>query len=83
MAPTTVDGNEFSITGGGVARIEDNKLLFLGGVNKVLFDDAVYQLQTLKGDELTAYTQKHFNLAAEDLQFSRRQVIYDMQHNTW
>lgn len=83
LSATTVAGQPFAITGGGVVPISDNKLLFLGGVNKKIFDNAIYQLNHLKGDALLTFKSKYFAMPPKDFYFSQRQVIYNVKENSW
>lgn len=83
LAPITVDEKPFSVAGGGVAALANDQLVLLGGVNRHVFNNAILQLTTRKGDELTSFKTDYFNLSEEDINFSRRQVIYDISENSW
>jgi cyclically-permuted mutarotase family protein len=83
LAPITLDKKPFSVAGGGVAIVNNNQLVLLGGVNRKVFNNAILQLTTLKGDALTAFKQHYFSLTKEEINFSRRQVIYDISENSW
>lgn len=79
----TVDKKPFSTAGGGVASLANDQIVLLGGVNREIFNDAIWQLTTLKGNALNAFKQAYFSLNAEDINFSRRQVVYDIGNNAW
>ncbi|QFU22103.1 cyclically-permuted mutarotase family protein [Shewanella sp. YLB-09] len=83
LSPTTLDGKAFAVTGGGVASLSSNKLLLLGGVNKKIFDHAIYQLGSLQNEELNEFKQAYFAMEPKDFHFSHRQVIYNIKENSW
>ena len=83
LAPITVDKKPFAVAGGGLAILSNNQIVLLGGVNRQVFNNAILQLTSLKGDALTAFKQHYFSLSKEDINFSRRQVIYDINKNSW
>ncbi len=73
----------FSVAGGGAAKLSDNKIVLLGGVNREIFNNAIFQLTTRKGDDLQAFKQYYFSLTESEINFSRQQVIYDISNNSW
>ncbi|WP_157829092.1 cyclically-permuted mutarotase family protein [Colwellia sp. 75C3] len=83
LAPITVDEKAFSVAGGGVAALPNNQLVLLGGVNRDVFNNAILQLTSLKGEALQAFKHSYFSLSKKDINFSRRQVIYDISENSW
>lgn len=72
-----------AITGGGVTQISADKLLFLGGVNKNIFDNGIYQIGHLKGDALLIFKRECFSMLPKDFLFSQRQIIYNVKYNSW
>jgi len=83
LAPIVVDKKPFGVAGGGVASVTNNQLVLLGGVNHSVFNNAILQLTSLKGDALTAFKQHYFSLSKEEVNFSRRQVIYNINKGSW
>ncbi|MGL5956030.1 MAG: cyclically-permuted mutarotase family protein, partial [Brevinema sp.] len=83
LADTTLNQKPFTVAGGAAVALTADSLLVLGGVNKEVFDDAVTQLGTLKGDELEAFRQDYFNRTPEQFNFSRQQMVYNIKENTW
>lgn len=73
----------FSVAGGAAIVLSDTELLVLGGVNLQLFNDALYQLQQLKGDELTAFKQAYFSKTPEEINFSRQQLVFNLTTGKW
>ena len=80
---TTLNDKPFTTAGGGAALLSENEVLILGGVNKEVFDDAVSNLNTLKGEELEAFRQDYFNRTPEQFGFSKEQMVYNIESNTW
>jgi N-acetylneuraminate epimerase len=83
LPPITVDNKPFSVVGGGVASLANNQLVLLGGVNRNIFNNAIFQLTTRKGEDLEAFKRHYFSLSEADINFSRRQVIYGISDNAW
>jgi len=83
LAPISLDKQPFSVTGGGVATINDDQLVLLGGVNRAIFNDAIFQLTTQKNEGLTAFKQYYFSLSEQEINFSRRQIIYNIDKDDW
>ena len=83
LEKTTLNGKPFTTAGGSAGILNENEVLVLGGVNKEVFDDAVSNLNTLKGDELNAYKQDYFNRTPEQFGFSKEQMVYNIENNTW
>lgn len=79
----TVDKKPFSVAGGGVASLTHNQLVLLGGVNREIFNNAILQLTTRQGDDLNAFKKHYFSLSKAEINFSRRQVIYDIDDSAW
>lgn len=73
----------YSVAGGGAAKLSDDKVVLLGGVNREIFNNAILQLTTLKGDDLQKFKQYYFSLTESEVNFSRQQVIYDIKENSW
>jgi N-acetylneuraminate epimerase len=83
LAPITVDEKPFSVAGGGVASLANDQLVLLGGVNREVFNNAIWQLSTRKGDDLTSFKKDYFTLNTAEINFSRRQVTYNIAANSW
>ena len=83
LAPITVDEKPFSVAGGGVASLANDQLVLLGGVNREVFNNAIWQLSKRKGDDLTSFKKDYFTLSTAEINFSRHQVTYDVGDNSW
>ena len=83
LADTTINNKPYTIAGGASVAIDDNYILILGGVNKEVFDDAVTQLGSLKGEQLQAFKEDYFSRSPEQFNFGKEEVIYDIQNDKW
>lgn len=83
LAKITDADADFSVSGGAAIPLSDDEILLLGGVNKAVFEDALFQFVHLEGQELKDYKASYFNKTTEEHHFSRRQLVYNMKLNTW
>ncbi|MGS0825819.1 cyclically-permuted mutarotase family protein [Shewanella sp. 0m-8] len=83
LTPITVKDQPYSVVGGGVAVINDEQLILLGGVNRQVFNDAIFQLTTSSKDRLSKFKQYYFALNEQEVNFSRQQLIYDLNKDNW
>jgi cyclically-permuted mutarotase family protein len=73
----------FSVSGGAAIALNDHEILLLGGVNLELFNNTLTQFSQLQGEELAAYKTRYFNLTTEEINFSRRQLVFNSHTNQW
>ncbi len=73
------------LTGHAGTRLDKDKALIIGGVNKNIFDNHFTLLEQFKGnqDEITRITNRYFNQEAKDYFFNRISFIYNAKENTW
>lgn len=74
-----------SLTYLGSSMLLDEKssnLFLVGGVNKIKFVNAVYQLSTLKGEKLVKYKQKYFNFSPKYFNFNKRIDLINLETKT-
>jgi N-acetylneuraminate epimerase len=83
MANTHYQQQAFSVSGGAAVALNEQKILLLGGVNRAVFNETLFQFSRLKDDELQQYKTYYFGLTAEQINFSRQQLIFDVTTNTW
>ena len=83
LAPITFNKQPFSVSGGGAAVMNNDQLVLLGGVNRTIFNEAVFQLSTKTNGALAAFKQQYFSLSEQDINFSRQQMIYHINQNKW
>jgi len=73
----------FSVSGGAAVALNDHEILLLGGVHKERFNDTLTQFGQLQGDELQQYKTRYFNLTPEEINFSRRQLVFNTITHQW
>lgn len=83
LADVTFQNLPFSVSGGAATVLNDHEILLLGGVDLALFNKTLTQFALLKGEELTAYKTRYFHLTPEEINFSRRQLVFNTQSNQW
>lgn len=64
--------------GASTIKIDDNKIMIVGGVNKEIFINAIYNLSILKNDELEIFKKKYFNMSEEEFNFNKEIFILDL-----
>lgn len=83
LADTKYKQQAFSVSGGAAVALDEHKILLLGGVNRDVFNETLLQFSRLKDDELNSYKKYYFALSPEQINFSRRQLIFDVTSNEW
>ena len=58
-------------------------MLVIGGFNKAVYDDAVYNLGNLKGNELSNFKQEYFGADPYKFNWNRNVLIYNCESNSW
>ncbi|MGL4945327.1 MAG: cyclically-permuted mutarotase family protein [Fusobacteriaceae bacterium] len=82
-ADIIIKGAPMTVAGGASVKLNSEEMLVIGGVNKQYFDNAVYQLGTLKGEELQKFRQAYFGADAAEYKFNREIVVYNSASNSW
>lgn len=80
---TQLNNKDVTLAGGSALRLAKNKILFLGGVNKQIFDNAVLKLTTLQGQALAQFKQQYFSMPVAAFKFNRKQIVFDLKRGTW
>lgn len=83
LASVSYQQQPFSVSGGAAVALNDDEILLLGGVNLKRFNDTLLQFGQLQGDALTKFKTHYFNLTAEEINFSRQQLIFTISTNQW
>lgn len=83
IVDAVVDGEEFSLLGAAWAPLNDEELLVVGGFNKDVWRDAVFNLTTLVGDERAAFRDAYFRRAPEDFKWNKKELVYNLAQNRW
>ncbi len=73
----------FSVSGGAAVALNDHEILLLGGVNMERFNNTLTQFAELENDELQQFKTRYFNLKPEEINFSRRQIVFNTITHQW
>lgn len=83
LADVVVDGEEISLLGADWAPLNDDELLVVGGFDKEVWRDAVFNLTTLTGDERAAFRDAYFRRAPRDFNWNTKELVYNLAENRW
>lgn len=76
-------GKAISLLGASSVKLGEREMLVIGGFNKTVYDDAVKNLTSLKGDALAAFRNAYFDRDPEDFAWNREILIYDGETGQW
>ena len=74
---------EISLLGANSVKINKDEMLVIGGFNKEIYDYAVKNLNTLKGEELQAFRTQYFNTDPHDFNWNKEILIFNAKKNSW
>lgn len=83
VADIVINKEKITLAGGTSVKLNSSEMMVIGGVNKEYFDNAVKQLGTLKGDELSKFKQDYFGAEPNDYKFNKVMAIYNAETNSW
>lgn len=67
-----IENNPAVFLGSSIIAVDYENLLIVGGVNKKIFLDAVFNLSTLKGFELDKFKKEYFNMTEKEFSFNNK-----------
>lgn len=83
LADVSYQQQAFSVSGGAAVTLNEDEILLLGGVNLELFNNTLTQFGRLQGQELAQFKTRYFHLTAEEINFSRQQLVFNTRTNQW
>ena len=83
VASVKLDGKEISLLGASSVKLNESELMVIGGFNKEIYDDAVANLGSLKGEELAKYKSEYFSKEPNDFNWNSEILVYNSKSNTW
>lgn len=78
---TSLEG--FSTIGASAVASGNQHILVVGGFEPTLWNEANEKLSTLKGDELTAYSNSYFAKTPEEFNWNKKVMAYHTVTNKW
>jgi len=73
----------FTLAGGTSIKLNDKEMLVIGGVNKEIYDDAVYKLGKLKGTELANFRASYFGADPYEFNWNTEILVYNADSDSW
>lgn len=83
LADVQIGQEKISLLGAQSVKLNNEEMLVIGGFNKEVYDDAVYQLGNLQGDELQAFKDVYFNADSHTFKWNKKVLIYNATTNQW
>ena len=83
LADVVIDNEEVSLLGADWAPLNDHELLVIGGFNKDVWKDAVFNLTTLQGEDHAKYRDAYFRRPVSDYRWNKKELVYNLNKNHW
>ena len=83
LADVVIDNEEVSLLGADWAPLNDHELLVIGGFNKNVWKDAVFNLTTLQGEDHAKYRDAYFRRPVSDYKWNKKELVYNLNENRW
>ena len=83
VASVELNGKGISLLGANSVKLNDKEMLVIGGFNKEVYDNAVANLGTLKGEALTEFRAGYFGADPAEFNWNREVLVYNAEANTW
>jgi len=83
VSSVKLGNNEISLYGANSVKLNEYEMLVIGGFNKTIYDNAVYKLGTLKGDELAKFRQGYFGADSYEFNWNKEILVYNAKTNLW
>ncbi|WP_028392507.1 cyclically-permuted mutarotase family protein [Bacillus cihuensis] len=83
VSSVKVDDKEISLLGANSVKLNNDEMMVIGGFNKEVYDHAVKNLNTLKGEELLAFRTKYFNADPYEFNWNKDILIYNAKYDAW
>ncbi|WP_295155725.1 cyclically-permuted mutarotase family protein [uncultured Brachyspira sp.] len=72
-----------TLAGGVSIKLNESEMVVMGGVNKNIYDNAVYNLNNLKGEELSDFKYKYFTSDPYEFKLNSDILIYNSKTDSW
>lgn len=83
LADIIINNYEYSLLGADWCNLNEEELLVIGGFDKEVWKDAVFNLSTLTGEEHAKYRDAYFRRPVEEFKWNKHELIYNLKDNTW
>ena len=83
LADVIIDSYEYSLLGADWCKLTEDELLVIGGFDKDVWKDAVFNLSSLTGEEHAKYRDAYFRRPVEDFKWNKHELVYNLKNNLW
>ncbi|MDU1911833.1 cyclically-permuted mutarotase family protein [Fusobacterium sp.] len=82
-ASVELDGKGISLLGASSVKLNEKEMMVIGGFNKEVYDNAVANLGSLKGEELARFKAEYFGADPAEFNWNREILIYNSDSDSW
>lgn len=82
-ASVELDGKEISLLGASSVKLNEKEMMVIGGFDKEVYDNAVANLGSLKGEELARFKTGYFGADPAEFNWNREILIYNSDNDSW
>ena len=83
VSDVELNNEGISLLGAVSVKINETEMLVIGGFNKAIYDNAVYNLGTLQGTALAGFRQGYFGADPYEFNWNSNILIYNSESDTW
>jgi len=83
VSSVKLGNKEISLYGANSVKLNEDEMLVIGGFDKAVYDNAVYNLGALKGDELAKFRQNYFGSAYYEFNWNKEMMVYNAKSDLW
>lgn len=83
IADVKIGNEEISLLGANSVKLDEEKMLVIGGFNKKIYDNAVDKLGSLKDKELADFREAYFGADPFEFNWNKQILIYNSKTNQW
>lgn len=82
-ASVELNGKKISLLGASSIKLNEKEMMVIGGFNKEIYDNAVANLGSLKGEELAKFKVEYFGADPAEFNWNKEILIYNSDSNSW
>ena len=83
VSDVELNNEGISLLGAVSVKLNETEMLVIGGFNKAIYDNAVYNLGTLQGTALAGFRQGYFGADPYEFNWNSNILIYNSESDTW
>lgn len=83
VSDVALNNEGISLLGAVSVKLNEQEMLVIGGFNKAVYDDAVYNLGNLQEEALADFRAGYFGADPYEFDWNSKILIYNCESNTW